>query len=258
MAKTQKRTSRARQKFGSLADPVPGDATQERDEWINTTCAAFVSPSPSNRAYYRVILELLWPPGHGIPGPHVENTSIRDAIDQHRLSTTDGLKSVTPYNDPFRRLRELMGEEGITGIVRSGQLTQLVNLATGPKRIPRVALQGPSWEILLQKYQWKCPVCHRGEPEVSFDRDHKIPRSRGGGDEAENWQPLCFECNNFKSMACRGCTLDCMTCGWAFPETYAPLKIDPDVIAVLRMKASEVDKSPHDLMNQILRDSLKK
>jgi hypothetical protein len=49
-----------------------------------------------------------------------------------------------------------------------------------------------------------------------------------------------------------------MTCGWAFPETYAPLKIDPDVIAVLRMKASEVDKSPHDLMNQILRDSLKK
>jgi hypothetical protein len=257
MVRAAKRTSRARQKFGELAEPVSGEASQERDEWIRNTCTAFVTKSSANRGYYRVILELLWPEGHGIPGPHVQDESIREAIDLYRVREAKG-KAITPYHDPFRRVRELMGEEGITGIIRCGQVTQLVSLEVGPKRIPRVGLQGLTWDDLLQKYEWKCPVCHRGEPEVSFDRDHKIPRSRGGGDEPENWQPLCFECNNFKSMACRGCTLDCLTCGWAFPETHAPLKIEGDLVTELRQKASQESKSAHDLLNQILRDALKK
>lgn len=48
--------------------------------------------------------------------------------------------------------------------------------------------------------------------------DHKIPLSRGGGNELTNWQALCHNCNVGKRRACEGCIDDCYTCSWAFPE----------------------------------------
>ncbi|EOA5446037.1 HNH endonuclease [Escherichia coli] len=42
--------------------------------------------------------------------------------------------------------------------------------------------------------------------------DHKIPLSRGGGNELTNWQALCHNCNVGKRRACEGCTEDCYTC----------------------------------------------
>ena len=50
--------------------------------------------------------------------------------------------------------------------------------------------------------------------------DHKIPLSRGGGNELTNWQALCHNCNVGKRRACEGCTDDCYTCSWAFPEKF--------------------------------------
>ena len=50
--------------------------------------------------------------------------------------------------------------------------------------------------------------------------DHKVPLSRGGTNALENWQPMCNNCNVGKRRACEGCTLDCQTCSWAFPEKH--------------------------------------
>jgi hypothetical protein len=151
----------------------------------------------------------------------------------------------------------MQGEEGIKGIAQEGNTYQLISLDVSEKRIPRVRLSPEDWTAVLRQYHYGCAVCHRKEPEVQFEQDHKIPRLRGGGDgQLGNWQPLCNECNNFKSTACRGCLLDCVSCPWAFPERNAPLRILPVIAQGVREMASNYDVDPSDLANEILKKGL--
>lgn len=246
--------SHARQQFLALAEPKPQLEPDDvdRDTWIQEVCSNFVSKSRTNKQYYRVVLESLWPAGHGIPGPILSQLELRRAIDVYRLSKHQGDAEYQPYGDPFRRIRELQGEEGIIGIARVGQKSQLVHLETARKRVPRTRLNSSDWITVLEIYRGKCAVCGREEPEVSFDQDHKIPRVRGGSDELDNWQPLCGECNNFKSTACRGCELNCLTCPWAFPEKYAPLLISSDNLVRIREQALKYNMDPNSLINNII------
>ncbi len=246
--------SRGRQKFLSLA-PISERSTPEnirRESWFEAVCQSFVCPSEANKSYYRVLLEKLWPLGHGIPGPRVKEDELREAIDQFRRSQHSGSTPYKPYVDVFRRLRELQGEEGVTGIGREGKTYQLVSLSLSEKRVPRIKLSDVDWQQVRENYQYRCAVCSRSEPVVRFQQDHKIPRTRGGGNDLPNWQPLCDECNNFKSTSCRGCQLDCATCSWAFPERFAPLRLLSDNIAQLRQIAGHTDTDPHTLLNQIV------
>lgn len=248
------RKSRGRQKFLSLA-PVSEQEVLgniNREVWLEEVCQKFVSPSDANKSYYRVLLEELWPAGHGIPGPRVKEDELREAINRFRRNQHLGTQPYKPYIDVFRRLRELQGEEGITGIGREGKTYQLVSLSLSEKRVPRIKLSDLDWLRILDTYQRRCPVCNRSEPEVRFQQDHKIPRTRGGGNELSNWQPLCDECNNFKSTSCRGCQLKCEICSWAFPERFAPLRLSSDNISRLRQIAASTNSDPHDLLNQIV------
>lgn len=111
--------------------PVPTPELEDRDEWIEKVVEGFVSPSKTNKEYYKVILETLWPKGHGIPGPLVDGSQIRAAIDEYRGK---------PYIDTFRRMRELQGEEGLLGIIKGGNQYQLVDLTVSKKRVPRTHL----------------------------------------------------------------------------------------------------------------------
>jgi HNH endonuclease len=253
------RKSRGRQKFLSLAtiseQQIPGNIN--RETWLEEVCQGFVAPSAANKSYYRILLEELWPTGHGIPGPRVKEEELREAIERFRRNQHTGGKPYKPYIDVFRRLRELQGEEGITGIGREGKTYQLVNLSLTEKRIPRIKLSDTDWQQILHKYQQRCPVCSRLEPEVRFQQDHKIPRTRGGNNELSNWQPLCDECNNFKSTSCRGCQLECGQCSWAFPESYAPIRLSSDNISKLREYAAKSNLDPHDFLNQIVDDFFK-
>jgi hypothetical protein len=251
---TSERKSRGRQKFLSLApvneQEVPGNIN--REVWLEEVCQNFVCPSEANKSYYRVLLEELWPAGHGIPGPRVKEDELREAINRFRRNQHLGTQPYKPYIDVFRRLRELQGEEGITGIGREGKTYQLVSLSLSEKRVPRIKLSDPDWLRILDAYQRRCPVCNRSEPEVRFQQDHKIPRTRGGGNELSNWQPLCDECNNFKSTSCRGCQLECEICSWAFPERFAPLRLSSDNISRLRQIAASTNSDPHEMLNQIV------
>lgn len=252
------RKTRGRQKFLALetvsAKKVPDNI--DRDDWIEEVSQSFVCPSTANKSYYRVLLETLWPQGHGIPGPYVKEEQLRTAVDRFRRSKHTGNKPYKPYVDVFRRLRELQGEEGVTGIGREGKTYQLVRLTLGEKRIPRIRLSDADWQHILAQYHHQCPVCNRAEPDVRFQQDHKIPRTRGGGNKLGNWQPLCDECNNFKGTSCRGCQLDCNTCSWAFPEQFAPLRLSSDNINQVRQLALIIGKDPHDFLNQIVSEFL--
>ena len=138
-----------RQKFLALAPisekNVPGNV--KRESWINTmSLKDLYLTSDANKSYYRVLLERLWPSGHGIPGPYIKEDELREAVDDFRKSKHQGDKPYKPYVDVFRRLRELQGEEGVNGIGRKGKVYQLVSLTIGNKRIPRTKLSNSDWE----------------------------------------------------------------------------------------------------------------
>jgi 5-methylcytosine-specific restriction endonuclease McrA len=205
----------------------------------------------ANRQLNRVILERLFPPSAGVPGPVVARQDIRDAVDAFKPG----------YKDVFRRLRELQGEEGLTGIIKFGSRYQLVSLAVGPKREPRkAAASGQALDVALRQGN-RCAVCGTpigAEGPTRAELDHRVPRVRGGDNREENLQGLCGACNNAKSTQCTNCTLDCYTCGWAFPETYRPVKLRPDIILRLNMRAKganqDVDQMANALLERALRD----
>ena len=225
------RRSKARIKQSILLPPNPEpNALVDRDEWIEQAAKGFVTKSQANRVIYRVILETLWPKGHGIPGPVIDRESIRKAVDEVKGK---------PYLDVFRRLRELQGDEGFLGVVKQGFQYQLIDLNVYAKKMPRTALPDDKWNLVLAHYNNTCAACDVAPDEKGFQQDHKVPRARGGTDATTNWQPLCDSCNNVKSVACRSCTEDCAKCGWAYPEFYKPIKIPGSTLRALHQYADE-------------------
>ncbi len=76
-----KRKSKAMIKQSALLPPNPIPSSLiDRDEWIEKAAEGFITSSQSNRKIYRVILETLWPRGHGIPGPVIDRDTIREAV----------------------------------------------------------------------------------------------------------------------------------------------------------------------------------
>ena len=214
--------AKSRASKGLLVAPrtTPNESEARRERWLADAEAGFVSPSAANKLYYSVILRALWPAGHGIPGPALTERAIRAAVDGWRAEHGQG-----PYKDVFRRMRELQGEEGFISIRKEGTRYQLQSLDVGQKREPRERLPNLEWRRLKEQFRDTCASCGAQEPDVKLSPDHKIPRLRQGSNDLGNWQPLCEQCNNIKSNTCRGCTLNCYVCSWAFPDEYKQLII---------------------------------
>lgn len=240
-------------KMGALVTPSPTKniSDEARNAWLTKAKDDFVNPSAANCEKYTVILAALWPEGHGIPGPVLSQDDIRRAIDSFQVA-----KGEKPYKDPFRRLRELQGEEGFLCIAKEGVRYQLVSMSLSVKRTPRAKLSNEDWAELRATYGNRCAVCGRGEDQVRLSQDHKIPRTRDGGNELGNWQPLCDECNNIKSTQCRGCEQNCFTCSWAFPETYPQLRVNDGNKEMLLRLANKQGVTATDALNTLLNAAL--
>lgn len=52
------------------------------------------------------------------------------------------------------------------------------------------------WEYLLEKWGRKCAYC--GREDVPLEKEHIIPRSRGGSNRISNLTVSCYECNQLK------------------------------------------------------------
>lgn len=104
----------------------------------------------------------------------------------------------------------------------------------------------------MEEYHHVCAACGRTPDKIGFQQDHKVPRLRGGSDELSNWQPLCDECNNFKSTACRDCKLDCQNCCWAYPEKFKPIRIPGQLVKRLREYAKKIERNSDELLTEII------
>lgn len=242
--------AKTRSSKGLLLPPSPAEniSAEDRASWFTDSVANFVAKGQANKKYYEVILRALWPEGHGIPGPIKSEEDIRAAVNMYRAQA-----GKPPYKDVFRRLRELQGDEGFTCIIKEGTKYQLQSRQMGTKRTPRAKPGKTLWAGILARSDHRCAHCGQQEPTVKLSPDHRTPRSRGGNNDDSNWQPLCEQCNNLKSSACQGCDLNCMTCPWAYPETYKPIVLNDENREQIRRSAEKASQSPSDHANAILR-----
>jgi hypothetical protein len=228
-------------------DPVPN--ASERSTWIAKISKGFVAPSKANREIYAQMLEIFWPEGHGIPGPALTQVEIRDLLNERRRAN-----GKPAYLDVFRRLRELQGDEGLTCIIKEGTRYQLQKLEVGTKREPRAKPPKQFWKQLIEGCNHSCSHCGQREPLIRLSPDHRQPRSRGGSNDESNWQPLCEQCNIAKSSACQGCSLNCYTCHWAFPERFKPVNLDDENKEQVRRYAEREQKDQSFIVNEIVRE----
>lgn len=203
----------------------------DREEFLRTCAETWAQPSKRNQQYYNLILTLLWPAGTPLPGNWVKLEDVRAAIDKGRKKS---------YKDVPRRFREMMGEEQLEGLEKKGRgehcYYRLVSTEIGTKREPRRAL-GTTYAELAELDGEVCNNCKRNTGDL--EPDHRIPRIRGGGEKISNFQLLCKECNNFKSVSCRGCNLECRSCAWAFPDEFLMVQLPRKLLEDLH-EGSEV------------------
>lgn len=73
-------------------------------------------------------------------------------------------------------------------------------LTESERRIGLGRLSEEDWEKLKEKYRFACLRCGKTEPEILLTVDHVIPVSKGGLDNIDNIQPLCYSCNVAKGI----------------------------------------------------------
>ena len=85
---------------------------------------------------------------------------------------------------------------------------------------PKITLEDSQKEALLMFSGYACQVCGAKmiPGEIDLQADQKIPSKKGGGQELNNWQIICNECNFNKKRVCAQCSNNCSECSWAFPE----------------------------------------
>lgn len=155
----------------------------------------------------RKILVALWNEGDAFP---------RDWVASSRLLEITQQK----YFD--RKTRELRDEKGCdieTKHINGEHHYRLVSEGLAAAD-PRSYLAESQKRELFRLAGNICQVCgvNMLAGVRGLQADHKIPLIRGGPHNLENWQAVCNECNVAKRRACQGCSDNCKTCQWAFPE----------------------------------------
>ena len=95
-----------------------------------------------------------------------------------------------------------------------GWLRDRINDANNRSSVPSKAKNTPSKKSLTQKRSrsislsvrldvltrdgYKCVYCGRSSQQIDLEIDHIIPYSKGGSNQIDNLQSLCFDCNRGK------------------------------------------------------------
>lgn len=171
----------------------------------------YINALPSNISDVKLtILKKLWH-ADSIPFP-------KPWVSSEELLTLTGQK----YFD--RRARELRDQTGCD--IETMHNSELGGHAWRVNSPNLAAPQDREYLSQAQKLQLfsaaknTCAICGKITTAGvrGLQADHKVPVSRGGTNALENWQAVCNHCNVGKRRVCEGCTIECATCSWAYPE----------------------------------------
>lgn len=196
------------------------------------------------------ILNQLWDSGLSFP---------REWVLSEKLLKLTGQK----YFD--RRIRELRDETGCdieTGVFHGQAAYRLRSCNLQPVN-QRSYLTTAQKTGLLEQCGYKCSACGRlfTQDKRGLEADHKIPLSRNGGSNIENWQTLCVDCNVSKRRSCQNCQDECRSCAWAFPEQFGSIitiRLSLSTIERLHEEAKQQGKHHQDLLKDYIELGLAK
>ena len=207
----------------------------------------------------------------------LQSVPLGESITRAQLIARNPSDEGEPQTDAPRRWRELRLEYGMGVADRAGGKVYSRTEDTLPVRdpMPRPDMKAINRymvpAMLARGDQLKCAKCERDidrpgtKPEqiVNFPGvcDHRRPIAYGGGDELENLQFLCVQCNNIKAHACRHCPLgyQCERCTWAHPHEFLGtlvIELGEEMGARLKDAADVVGSSPNAYVLSMLIDRL--
>lgn len=171
------------------------------------------------------------------------------------------LLELTQQKNFDRRIRDLKTEAGCDIEGGNDKLNYRYRLKS-PIILPTINLRSTIQKHkkveLFRKNKYKCNVCGKlsGSGITGLQADHRVPLSRNGMNEDKNFQPLCNHCNAVKRSSCVGCTQDCQTCHWAFPERtgrHSMFRLAPEILKPLEKhfgSKHEVEKVLTGMLNE--------
>ncbi len=169
--------------------------------------------------------------------------TVIDHILEHGYITTEELKEKYGYNHPPRAVRDVR-EHGIpleTFRVTGSDGRKIAAYRFGDvskkrfmKLSGRTGLSKKIKETLIKKYGCKCFIYLEEVDERELQIDHRIPYEVGGDGGGAELDPddfmlLSGSANRAKSWSCEHCEnwndlkdrSICLTCYWAYPESYS-------------------------------------
>ncbi len=169
--------------------------------------------------------------------------TVIDHILEHGHITTEELKNQYGYDHPPRAARDVR-EHGIplvTFRVEASNGRKIGAYKFGdPEKVRlkrfdgRTALSKELKEKLVEKYGCKCFIYLEAMDERLLQIDHRVPYEVAGEDKAAAFDPeefmlLCGSANRAKSWSCEHCenwtarkdAKVCLSCYWAYPESYS-------------------------------------
>lgn len=168
--------------------------------------------------------------------------TVIDHILKNGFVTTEELKTVYGYDHPPRAVRDVR-EHGIpleTYRVDGSNGRKIAAYRFGDKPVKRLkklsgrtGLSKKIKDALVEKYGCKCFIYLEVVPEQELQIDHRVPYEVAGDGTGKldpaDFMLLSGSANRAKSWSCEHCEnwnnakdrKVCLTCYWAYPESYS-------------------------------------
>lgn len=217
--------------------------------------------------------------------------TVIDHILKHGQITTEELKDVYGYNHPPRAIRDVR-EQGIpvkTFRVTGSDGRKIAAYKFGaPSEVRATQLSGRTAfssnlkADLIEKYGPRCNIYLEPFPVRELQIDHRVPFEIAGDNgkltnDTNEYMLLCASANRAKSWSCENCenwskkeNSVCLSCYWAFPESYSHIAMrdirrldllwSEEEVAVydkLKEEASKVQEEAPEYVKNVLRNHFK-